>query len=152
MTDTQTPRTAAEQTRPASETSPRPDLESRYGRGTRSRMLEKRILWILGGIIAIVFAAWVVLVAFDGTSATLETRDVAHEIIDEHSVRVSFSLNVAPGTATACAVQALNEDHAIVGWKVIEVPPSTDRNRVITETVLTSQQSNTGLIYSCWLT
>lgn len=127
------------------------DLDARYGRSTRSRRVENRVLWTLGGIIAVVFGAWVVLVAFDGTSASLETNDVAHEIVDEHSVRVSFSLNVAPGTATTCAVQALNEDHAIVGWKIVEIPPSEDRNRVISETVLTSQQSNTGLVYSCWL-
>lgn len=133
------------------QTAHEPDLDARYGRGTRSRRVEKRVLWSLGSIIAVVFGAWVVLVAFDGTSASLETNDVAHEIIDEHSVRVSFSLNVAPGTETTCAVQALNEDHAIVGWKIVEIPPSDDRNRVITETVLTSQQSNTGLVYSCWL-
>lgn len=137
MTDTQTAR--------------EPDLDARYGRGSRSRRVEKRVLWVLGGIIAVVFGAWVVLVAFDGTSASLETNDVAHEIIDEHAVRVSFSVNVAPGTATTCAVQALNEDHAIVGWKIVEIPPSSERNRVITETVKTSQQSNTGLIYRCWL-
>lgn len=128
-----------------------PDLDARYGRSSRSKHVEKRVLWTLGGIIAVVFGAWVVLVAFDGSAATLETTDVAHRIVDEHSVDVSFSLNVAPGTATACAVQALNEDHAIVGWKVLEVPPSDQRNRVITENVRTSQQSNTGLIYRCWL-
>lgn len=127
------------------------DLEARYGRGTRSRRVEKRVLWALGGVIVVIFAAWVVLVAFDGDNATLETRDVAHTIVDEHSVEVSFSLNVAPGTATVCAVQALNEAHAIVGWKIIEVPASTERNRVITEVVKTSEQSNTGLISRCWL-
>jgi hypothetical protein len=137
MTDTQTPQA--------------PDLEARYGRSPRSRGVERRVLWALGGIIAVVFAAWVVLVAFDGTSASLETNDVAHEIIDEHSVRVSFTVNVAPGTETVCAVQALNEDHAIVGWKIVEIPASAERNRVITETVRTSQQSNTGLINTCWL-
>jgi hypothetical protein len=126
-------------------------LDDRYGRSPRSRRVERRVLWILGGVIAVVFAAWVVLVSFDGTGATLEARDVAHRIVDEHSVEVSFSLNVAPGTATVCAVQALNEDHAIVGWKILEVPASEQRTRVITQTVRTSEQSNTGLISSCWL-
>jgi hypothetical protein len=128
-----------------------PDLDARYGRGQRSRRLEKRILWSLGGFIVVVFAAWVVLVAFDGDGASLETRDVAHTIVDEHSVEVSFSVNVAPGTPTVCAVQALNEAHAIVGWKIVEVPASNERNRVITEVVRTSEQSNTGLISRCWL-
>jgi hypothetical protein len=128
-----------------------PDLDARYGRGARSRRTEKNVFRVLGVLIAVIFGTWVILVAFDGTNASLETNDVAHEILDEHSVRVSFSLNVEPGTETVCAVQALNEDHAIVGWKIIEVPPSDERNRVITETVKTSQQSNTGLINSCWL-
>jgi hypothetical protein len=137
MTDTQTRR--------------EPDLDARYGRGTGSRRIEKRLLWVLGGVIVAISLVWVVLVAFDGTNASLETNDVAHEVLDEHSVRVSFTVNVAPGTETVCAVQALNEDHAIVGWKIVEIPASEDRNRVFTETVRTSQQSNTGLIYSCWL-
>lgn len=128
-----------------------PDLDARYGRGKRSRRVEKRVLWALGGFIVVIFAAWVVLVAFDGDNASLETRDVAHTIVDEHAVEVSFSLNVAPGTETVCAVQALNEAHAIVGWKIVEVPASTERNRVITEVVKTSEQSNTGLISRCWL-
>ena len=136
------------QTQPATSA---PDLEERYGRGARSRRLEKRLLWFVGGFIVVVFAAWVVLVAFDGDNASLESRDVAHRIVDEHSVEVSFSLNVAPGTRTLCAVQALNEAHAIVGWKIVEVPPSSERNRVITEVVRTSEQSNTGLISRCWL-
>lgn len=127
------------------------DLDERYGRDRRSRGVEKRVLWALGGVIAVVFAAWVVLVSFDGSNASLEARDVAHRIVDEHAVEVSFSLNVAPGTATVCALQALNEAHAIVGWKVLEIPPSDERNRVITETVRTSEQSNTGLISRCWL-
>ena len=134
------------------QTAHEPELDARYGRSTRSRRREKRVFWVLGGIIAVVFGAWVVLVAFDGTGATLETTDVAHEIIDEHSVRVSFGLNVAPGTDTACAVQALNSTHAIVGWKIIDIPASDDRTRRFTETVRTSEPPVTGLIYRCWLT
>jgi hypothetical protein len=150
MTDTER-QEAPQERRTEQQRSDASDLDTRYGRGARSRRVEKRVLWWLGGVIVVVFAAWVVLVAFDGDNASLEARDVAHTIVDEHTVEVSFSLNVAPGTPTVCAVQALNEAHAIVGWKIVEIPASGERNRVITETVRTSEQSNTGLISRCWL-
>jgi hypothetical protein len=39
-----------------------------------------------------------------------------------------------------------------VGWKVVDIPASDVATRGITETVRTTEQSVTGLIYRCWLT
>ena len=67
-------------------------------------------------------------------------------------VSVMFDLTVTEGHEAACAIQALNPDFAIVGWKVFVYPPSTERIRQITETITTSEFATTGLVYSCWLT
>jgi hypothetical protein len=48
-------------------------------------------------------------------------------------------------------VQALSDKFAVVGWKVIEVPPSDLANRSFTEVVRTSELATTGLISNCWL-
>ena len=51
-----------------------------------------------------------------------------------------------------CAMQALNEIFAIVGWRIVEYPARTARLTAYTESIRTTEQSNTGLISSCWLT
>ena len=72
-------------------------------------------------------------------------------IVDDRTVEVSFDLTVPTGRDAACAVQALNEQSAVVGWLVVEYPASSDRFRSYTETVRTTELATTGLISSCWL-
>jgi hypothetical protein len=48
-------------------------------------------------------------------------------------------------------VQALNSTFGIVGWKIIEIPPSTVWTRTFQERLVTSEQAVTGLLYECWV-
>ncbi|MFZ4894037.1 DUF4307 domain-containing protein [Plantibacter sp. Mn2098] len=130
---------------------PQAALDARYGRTPGSAKRDKRVLWIVAASFVVVFAAWVIWAGFDGNSATIETRDTAHELIDATTVSVSFEVTAPQNTPLACAVKAMNEQFAIVGWKVIELPPSDQRTRNFTETVRTTEQSNTGLVQECWV-
>jgi hypothetical protein len=49
-------------------------------------------------------------------------------------------------------LQALNEQFAIVGWKIVELPPGGDRTRAFVENIRVTEPAVTGLIYRCWLT
>ncbi|GAA1763842.1 DUF4307 domain-containing protein [Agromyces humatus] len=128
-------------------------LAARYGR-TRANRRRDRVLLIAGAAFAaIVLLAWVVWAGLDGQKPQVEVTDTGHRLInDERAVEVSWNLSVPPGNDTACVVQALNEDFTVVGWKVIDVPASTQHIRSLTETVRVAQEANTGLIYRCWLT
>ncbi|MET4638977.1 DUF4307 domain-containing protein [Mycetocola sp. 2940] len=127
-------------------------LEERYGRSPHAKVRQRRLGWIVGGAFALVFCAWVVWAALDMVGpAALEVRDTAHVVVDERTVTVTFELSVATGTPSYCAVQALNDTFAVVGWKVVEIPPSGQRTRTFTETVRTTELASTGLIYRCWL-
>ncbi|HWR85335.1 MAG TPA: DUF4307 domain-containing protein [Rhodoglobus sp.] len=126
-------------------------LDERYGRTPDAR---RRVRWIAIGtavLFAVAFAAWLVWGGLGGAPAQLQTRDIAHTIVDDRTVEVRWSFSVEPGTPAQCAVQALNESFGIVGWKVVDVPASDRYTRQFTETVLTSEQAVTGLIYRCWL-
>ncbi|MBF4463419.1 DUF4307 domain-containing protein [Rathayibacter sp. VKM Ac-2878] len=126
-------------------------LASRYGRSRRSRRGSR---WLFGGValaFVAVFAAWVVWAGLDGTHDGVDAQDTAHLIVDDRAVDVSFDLTAPPGREVACAVQALNEQSAVVGWRVVVYPASTERFRSFTETVRTTELANTGLISSCWL-
>ena len=52
----------------------------------------------------------------------------------------------------SCALQALNAEFAIVGWKIVELPGGTERTRAFVENVRVTEPAVTGLIYRCWLT
>lgn len=127
-------------------------LDERYGRTSTRR---RRDRWIIGAVAAgfvVVFAAWVIWAGLDGSSPTISAQDTKHTIIDSHSVSVTFEVSMPAGTTASCAVQALNEDFSIVGWKIVDIPASQTYTRSFTETVLTARQSNTGLISECWAT
>jgi hypothetical protein len=127
------------------------ELATRYG---RSRGRSRRDRWWIGAVavaFVAVFTAWVVWAGLDGDAGSLEATDTAHTIVDAHSVSVSFTINVNPGTRVNCALQAMNPSFAIVGWKVVSYPGTTQRVTAHTETVRTTELSNTGLIYRCWL-
>ncbi|GAA3873335.1 hypothetical protein GCM10022381_15400 [Leifsonia kafniensis] len=129
-----------------------PGIDERYGRTPTRRLRDRRLLWVFGGIFAVVLVAWVVWAGFDAPSSVIETRDTRHEILDANSVKVTFEVSLPANTAASCAVEALNEGFTIVGWKVIDLPPSDSYTRSFTEVVRTTELSNTGLIYRCWLT
>ncbi|MDJ0339233.1 DUF4307 domain-containing protein [Cryobacterium sp. PH31-O1] len=127
-------------------------IQSRYGRTPSRHRRDRRILWGLGGIFVLVLGAWVLWTGLDGASTQIEARDIGHTIIDEHTVSVTFEVSLPVNRTASCAVQALNESYSVVGWKIIDLPPSTLYNRSFTEILRTTDLSNTGLIYQCWLT
>ncbi|TQL47287.1 uncharacterized protein DUF4307 [Homoserinimonas aerilata] len=128
----------------------RTEIEARYGRTPARAARTRLVAWIVGLGFVAVFAAWVVWVAFDGTSATIDARDIGHSIIDDSTVTVSFEVSMAAGTRAECALQVQNEQHAIVGWKIVDIPASEKYTQSMTETVRSTELGVTGLLYRCW--
>lgn len=121
-------------------------LDERYG----TRKPVRRTWWIVGFLAALVVAlSWMVWVNFGDTK--IGTLDVTHSFdASRNEMSVTWNLTVAPGTPVACAVQALNEQFQVVGWKVVDIPVSDQYNRQFTETFRTVMTPNTGLVYACW--
>jgi hypothetical protein len=100
----------------------------------------------------LVFAAWVIWTTFDNSSASFQARDVGHKVVDETTTRISFEVSMPPGSTAGCALQVQNEQHAIVGWKVVDIPASEKYTQSFTEVLRSTEPGVTGLIYDCWLT
>ena len=132
-------------------TSAQQRLDERYGRTAGGERRTRRLMIIAGVIFAVVVTAWVVWGGLSGTSAELESRELGYANITENSIDVRWEVSVTPGTNVSCAIQALNESFGIVGWRVVDLPPSTERTRVLTETLRTAELPVTGLPYECWL-
>jgi len=128
------------------------DLDSRYGRNPRARRNNRLIVWTVALGFVAVFTAWLVWGGLLEAPAQFEAKDTGFDLIDDSTVTVRWSFNVSENTDARCAVQALNSTFAIVGWKVVDVPASDRRNRALSETIRTTEQAVSGLIYRCWLT
>ena len=128
-------------------------LAQRYGRTPGSRRRAMVVGLAALGAMLVVVIAWVVWAGLLSPGASLQTRDlgyVTHE--QDATVDIRFEVTTDPGTPVSCALQALNEQFAIVGWKIVELPVSGQRMRAFEETVRVTEPAVTGLIYRCWLT
>lgn len=127
-----------------------PALDARYGRRPPRSRGARWVAIGLGAALVIAFGIWFAAGTLGGS--TLETNDIGHRVNDQYSVTISFELSVPPGSATSCALQAQNEQHGIIGWKIVDLPASDRFTRTFTQTVRTAERAFTGLIYRCWLT
>jgi hypothetical protein len=127
-------------------------LDARYGRTPRRRRLAR--WWAIGVAIAValVVVAWVGWVGLLGPDASVDSRTSGYTVLSDSEVEVEYEVTVAPGSPASCAVEALNEKYAVIGWKVVDLPPSTRPTRSLTDSIRTSEPAVTGLIYRCWLT
>lgn len=126
-------------------------LDDRYGRRPGRAGRSRLVALVAGAAVALVVTAWVVLVAFDGDSAELEVSHYGFTVSGDDAVDVQYTINVARGTDVGCAVQALNENRAVVGWKVVDLPAVDAHTQTYTTSLVTSERAVTGSAYRCWV-
>ena len=127
-------------------------LDARYGRTPGRRRAARG--WAIGVAlaVAVVIGLWVAWAGLFAPTASVESNTTGFTLVSGSEVEVEYEVSAAPGSAVSCAVEALNEKYAVIGWKVIELPESDQQTRPGTERVRTSEPAVTGLIYRCWLT
>ncbi|WP_300265572.1 DUF4307 domain-containing protein [Microbacterium sp.] len=121
-------------------------LDERYGR-TRT----KRSTWIIVGtlaIIVIVIAGWFTI---SQSMGAVNADDLGYEVVDEHSVTVNFQVSGRADSAVVCAIEALDEEFGVVGWKIVEVEPDGTHLQRLSATVPTVSAATTGLVNTCWV-
>ncbi len=126
-------------------------LAERYGR-TRQRKQRTLILAIVfAATIAVVFGAWAIWVGLFQPTASIEFEDVGNAAVAPDQIQVRWQLSVDPGRATTCAIQALDQNFGIVGWKIVKIPAVAVRSQVLSTVVRTAQPAISGSTYQCWL-
>ncbi len=122
-------------------------LDDRYGRRRGSR----RLGWVVAGVLAagaVGYLAWTT-VASAVDSVDVDTTGFA--VVDAETVTVDFQLTVRTGVPVACALEAQDTEHGVVGWRVVEYPASDEHSRAFRETLRTTAEATTGLVTSCWI-
>lgn len=130
------------------------NLGDRYGRQANGNAA-RRFRLLITALVVVVIAAWVTWILLTdqlGLGPKVAWTDTGHSIVSASEVRVDFAVDATPGREVACALQAQDKTFTIVGWKVVVLPPSSERIRTLSDTVTTMGQATTGLVAQCWLT
>lgn len=136
------------------EPAPSAPLEDRYGRRpARTRLTSRGWLWaaVLATLLAGAFVAWIVLAG----QGRPEFKDVSFEVVDSGRATADFDLTKPEDATVVCAVQALNEQYAVVGWEEIvvgAVPADQRRGDTSTHRVSlrTTNLATSAGVNSCW--
>ncbi|MBT2530826.1 DUF4307 domain-containing protein [Arthrobacter sp. ISL-48] len=131
-------------------------LANRYG-GQKRRLSgkAKRAIGIGALAAGIGFMAWV---STSSATGGVTSKDIGFSVTDATQTEVDFQVTRDPGVAVKCAVKALDSKFAIVGWKVVDLPPeeadgTADNGRTISRRVVLQTESLavSGLVDSCWI-
>lgn len=103
----------------------------------------------------ICFMAWV---STSSAVSSVTFKDIGYSTTDATRAEVDFQVTREPGTAVKCAIKALDSKFAVVGWKVVDIPPgqaeaTADGGRTISQRAVlnTESLSVSGVVDSCWI-
>lgn len=122
------------------------ELDERYGRGRR-----RKAPWIVAGAIVLLLVGAYGWMTYAQSANSVDADDLGYEVVDEHTVTLRFQVTTTHGKDIACAVEALDEEFGVVGWKIVEITGTDDHSQQIGTTIPTVAEATTGLVKSCWV-
>jgi len=123
------------------------ELDERYGRTRR-----RRTPWIIGGAVALLVVGAFSWMTVAQSMGSVDADDLGFELVDEHSVNVSFQVTGVQGKDVVCALEALDEEFGVVGWKIVEIEAGDSHSQARSVTIPTVAAATTGLVNTCWVT
>ncbi|MCK8476890.1 DUF4307 domain-containing protein [Microbacterium aurugineum] len=121
-------------------------LDERYGRTRR-----RRLPWIIGGAVGLVVIGAFSWMTVSQSIASVDADDLGFTLVDEYSVDVSFQVTGVQGKDVVCALEALDEEFGVVGWKIVEIAAGDSHSQAVSVTIPTVAQATTGLVNTCWV-
>jgi hypothetical protein len=124
-------------------------LDERYGRRTSTR---RRIVgWAIVAVLALAAIGALGWSTIARSLGEVDVDDTGYAVVDDRTVTVSFQIAAPSGQDVACAIEAQDEEHGVVGWRIVEYPATDERFRAFTETIPTLAAATTGFVNSCWV-
>lgn len=124
-------------------------LDERYG---RTRSPHARIwAWIVGVIVTVLVGALLVWMAWGSTAGAVDADATGYQVVDARTVTLEFQVTATVGDGVVCVLEADDEDHGVVGWKVVHLAASTKHTTAYSETIPTVAEATTGLVNTCWV-
>ena len=124
-------------------------LDERYGRARRGRGRWVIVIVSAVALLAVGAFAWMTVA---NSLNTVEADATGFQVVDSRTVVVEFQVSAPAGSAVACALEAQDVQHGVVGWKVVEIAAGEASARAFRETIPTVGGATTGFVNSCWVT
>ncbi|MCU1435953.1 MAG: hypothetical protein JWR71_2678 [Pseudarthrobacter sp.] len=131
-------------------------LANRYG--SKKQPLPraaKRGIAVAALAVGVGFMAWV---STSNAVSAVTFKDIGYSTVDATQAEIDFTVTRDPGSAVKCALKALDSKFAVVGWKVVDIPPgeadnTADGGRTVTQrvSVRTESLAVSGVVDSCWV-
>lgn len=114
----------------------------------------QKILLVVAGVLALAWVLWVVV----GGNAGVSQKLLSYNVVDGTMTTVDLSVTKDPGATAKCAVKAMNDAYAVVGWNVITIGPNgtgvgsaNGRTTTVRGELRTDSLAVTGLVENCWI-
>lgn len=123
-------------------------LAQRYGKGRQRLSRKTKVVLASSGVLLLVLlAAIITAISYN----PLSYKDLSFSVQSAQSVEVEFEVTAPPGSAVKCAIQALNNQFGVVGYKVFFLEPSPEPVNRYSVRLNTTELAVTGLVDSCEL-
>jgi len=108
---------------------------------------------VYAALLAVVVVACTALAVVSFTNLgnpPIEGRQVAFDVLDDSSVRISFEVaRDQPERPGVCIVRSRSRDGDETGRREVLVPPGQERTVVVTTVLRTSKRPVTGEVFGC---
>ncbi|MHA7177601.1 DUF4307 domain-containing protein [Arthrobacter sp. Sr24] len=138
-----------------SDSSPATSLTNRYG--TPKRKVPKKtqkILIIVAMVLSVAWVLWSVMGSNDGVTQ----KDVSYNVVDSTLTTVDIAVTKNADATARCAMKAMDDSFAVVGWKVITIGPNgkdvgseNGRTTTVRTELRTDSLAVTGVVEHCWI-
>ena len=92
-------------------------------------------------VVAVVALGWLAWATYVESTPKVRSELVSFRVVDEHSLTARIDVHVSSGaTGTSCTVEALADDHSVVGELHFRPTSGTNQVTVRTERIATSVQ------------
>lgn len=132
-----------------------PSLVNRYG--TPKRGVPKRtqkILLIIAAVLSLSWVLWTVV----GGNAGVSQKILSYNVVDSTMTTVDLAITKDPAQTAQCALKAMNDTYAVVGWRVITIGPNgtedgseNGRTTTVRGELRTDSLAVTGVVENCWI-
>ncbi|MDQ1121698.1 DUF4307 domain-containing protein [Microbacterium trichothecenolyticum] len=124
-------------------------LDERYG---RTRSPRRRIVgWSIVAVLALGATGFLGWTTVANSLGSVTATDTGFTVENDRSVSATFQITAPVGEPVACALEARDEEHGTVGWRVVEYPASDQHSRAFTEKIPTLSLATTGFVNACWV-
>nr|WP_269439130.1 DUF4307 domain-containing protein [Arthrobacter sp. zg-Y820] len=114
--------------------------------------MSRRTKTIIGGAAVLLGCAGAAWIAVPSPGGDVTFKDVGFSIPDSGSAVIDFQVTKDRDVTATCAVQALNDAYAVVGWKQITIGPAEEETTGQRVAIRTDSLGVTGGVNACWIT